>query len=218
MEKIRKRILLVEDHKIVRDAMRFYFDSDGDFIIADEAKNGEEALELLDKNQYDILVTDINMPKMDGMELVRQLRERGDQIGILVLSMFDDSKSIKKMLSMQINGYILKDTGKDDLIEALNCILEGKNYYSAEVSQRVMESISGSTLTPKKRLTLEIELSTREKEVLRLIMDEKSNQEIADTLFISIRTVEGHKRSMLTKTGCKNMVGLTMYAIEHNLV
>lgn len=215
---MKKRILLVEDHKIVRDALRFYFENDEEYEISDEAKNGQEGFDLLNKNTYDIMVTDINMPKMDGVELVKQIREQGIEIPILVLSMFDDIKSIKKMLAMQINGYILKDTGKSDLTDALSTILSGNNYYSPDVSQRVMESMSGLSAAPKKRLTLEVELTTREKEVLRLIMDEKTNQEIADTLFISIRTVEGHKRSMLGKTGCKNLVGLTMYAIEHNLV
>ncbi|HCX24093.1 MAG: DNA-binding response regulator [Flammeovirgaceae bacterium] len=214
----KKRLLLVEDHEIVRDAFRFYFAADEEFEIVAEANNGQEALQILENDSFDIIITDINMPVMDGVAFVQSLRDKGDQSRVLVLSMFDDIKSIKKMLTLQINGYVLKDTGKGELVKALNSILDGVNYFSEEVARRVMESMSGPNIVQKQRLTIETELSPREKEVLRLILEEKSNQEIADTLFISVRTVEGHKNNMLTKTGCKNLVGLTMYAIEHNLV
>lgn len=211
-------ILLVDDHKMVRDAFSFYFDTDSEHVIKDQAVNGQEALELIKNNSYDLLITDINMPIMNGMELVQELRDAKIDIKILVVSMLDDMKHIKKMLNMGIDGYILKDSGKDIVINAIDTIMSDQQYFAKEVTQRVMESMAGTAIAPKKRLTVEIELSEREKEVLKLIMEEKTNQEIADTLFISIRTVEGHKRSMLGKTGCKNLVGLTMYAIEHNLV
>jgi DNA-binding NarL/FixJ family response regulator len=214
----KKRLLLVEDHEIVRDAFRFYFATDEEFEIVADAHNGQEALEILENDSFDVIITDINMPVMDGVQFVQALRDKGDSSRVLVLSMFDDIKSIKKMLTLQINGYVLKDTGKNELVKALKSILEGVNYFSEEVARRVMESMSGPNIVQKPRLTIETELSPREKEVLQLILEEKSNQEIADKLFISVRTVEGHKNNMLTKTGCKNLVGLTMYAIEHKLV
>ena len=215
---MKKTILLVDDHEIVRDAFRFYFTDDTSFEIQNEACNGKEALEILATDEFDIIITDINMPEMDGVELVEEIRNREIKSKILVLTMLDGINSIKKMLSKGIHGYILKDSGKNELLKALNTILDGTNYFSEEVSMRVMESMAGSNITPKKRLTVETELTDREKEVLNLIMEEKSNQEIADQLFISIRTVEGYKNNLLTKTGCKNMVGLTMYAIENNLI
>ena len=211
-------ILLVDDHKMVRDAFSFYFEEQPEYTIADHAVNGQDALDFLHSNTYDLLITDINMPVMNGLELVERVHEEKIAIKILVVSMLDDMKNIKKMLNTGIDGYILKDSGKSELFRALEVIKTGQQYFAPEVTKRVMESMSGSALTPKNRLTVEIELSEREKEVLKLIMDEKTNQEIADELFISIRTVEGHKRSMLGKTGCKNVVGLTMYAIEHNLI
>ena len=213
-----KKILLVDDHKMVRDAMSFYFNGNEDYVIKDQAVNGQDALEYLKKGAYDILITDINMPMMNGLELVEKIHQEKIDIKILVVSMLDDIKHIKKMLNTGIDGYILKDSGSEEVFRALEAIKSDQQYFAPEVTQRVMESMTGSAITPKKRLTVEIELSDREKEVLKLIMDEKTNQEIADELFISIRTVEGHKRSMLGKTGCKNVVGLTMYAIEHNLI
>ncbi|HCX21046.1 MAG: DNA-binding response regulator [Flammeovirgaceae bacterium] len=211
-------ILLVDDHKMVRDAFSFYFDDSTDYRIKKQAVNGDDALKHLKADTFDLLITDINMPVMNGLELVQAIRDEGMEIKILVVSMLDDIKSIKKMLNMGIEGYILKDSGKDVVMTAIQAIEAGNNFFAQEVTQRVMESMGGNGITPKNRLTIEIELSTREKEVLKLVLDEKTNQEIADQLFISVRTVEGHKRSMLTKTGCKNLVGLTMYAIEHNLV
>lgn len=211
-------ILLVDDHKMVRDAFSFYFEGDEQYLIKNHAVNGEDALKMLKSEKYDLLITDINMPVMNGLELVEVIRAEGIDVNILVVSMLDDIKHIKKMLNLGIEGYILKDSGKDIVMAALNAINNGEHYFASEVTRRVMESMGGSPITPKQRLTVEIELSTREKEVLKLVLEEKSNQEIADELFISVRTVEGHKRSMLSKTGCKNLVGLTMYAIEHNLV
>ena len=211
-------ILLVDDHKMVRDAFSFYFKDDDHYFIKAQAVNGEDALKRLKTEPFDLLITDINMPVMNGLDLVQTIRDENIDINILVVSMLDDIKNIKKMLNMGIQGYILKDAGKEVVKTALKTIEQGEHYFAPEVTQRVMESMGGSGITPKQRLTIEIELSSREKEVLKLILDEKTNQEIADILFISVRTVEGHKRSMLTKTGCKNLVGLTMYAIEHNLV
>ncbi len=213
-----KKILLVDDHKVIRDAFRYYFTEDSGYEIHDEAINGKEALNLLESNTYDIIITDINMPVMDGVELVTQIREKDKEQKILALSMSNEIRIIKKMLALNINGYILKEAGKDEVVHALENILSGENYFSPDVSRTVLESMTSANLKPKKRLTVEVDLSNREKEILKLIMEEKSNQDIADELFISVRTVEGHKNNMLIKTGCKNLVGLTKYAVEKNLV
>jgi len=213
-----KNILLVDDHEIVRDAFLYYFSNNDIYQIKDQAGNGLEALKLLEDNTYDVIITDINMPEMDGVELVEKIRGTGSSTKILVITMSDDIRSIKKMLALDINGYILKETGKDELIVALNNILKGENYFSPEVGKRVLESMSSPKIAPKKRLSIDVDLSEREKEVLQLIIEEKSNKEIADKLFISVRTVEGHKNNMLIKTGCKNLVGLTLYAVENKLV
>ncbi|MEM9337767.1 MAG: response regulator transcription factor [Bacteroidota bacterium] len=211
-----KNILVVDDHQIIRDGIRFYFENDEHFIIKDEAENGIQAMEYLKENAYDIVLTDINMPEMDGLELMKNIRESYPEQKVLVLSMYNEAAHINKMIAMGANGYILKKSNKTELVNAINHILKGENHFSDEVYQSIVQNIAGKK--PKQRLTLETELSVREKEVLVLIANEYSNQEIADKLFISIRTVETHKRNLLEKTGCKNVAGLVMYAVERNLV
>lgn len=211
-----RTILVVDDHQIIRDGIRFYFEDDEEFQIADEAENGLEALELLKNNEYDVILTDINMPIMDGLEFMKSVKENYPDQKVLVLSMYNEAGYINKMIAMGANGYVLKKSDKTELVKAIKKVLDGEDHYSDEVYKTIIGNIAGRK--PKERLTLETELSDREKEVLVLITNEYSNQEIADKLFISIRTVETHKRNLLEKTGCKNVAGLVMYAVEHNLV
>ena len=209
-------LLLVDDHQIIRDGIRFYFEEDKEFTIEDEAENGVQALELLKEKSYDIVLTDINMPEMDGVDLMKNIKEQYPDQKVLVLSMFNEAAYINKMIALGANGYILKKSTKNELVDAIKKILSGGDHYSDEVYKTIIGNIAGRK--PKQRLTLETDLSEREKEILVLITNEYSNQEIADRLFISIRTVETHKRNLLEKTGCKNVAGLVMYAVERNLV
>ncbi|MEQ8924854.1 MAG: response regulator transcription factor [Fulvivirga sp.] len=211
-----KTILLIDDHELIRDAIKYYFSDDADYVVKNEATNGEEALELLKNNSYDILICDINMPKMDGMELMENIKRNYPDQKVLVLSMHGDASAINKMISLGAHGYTLKNSTKQEIKTAINQILNGENYFSKDVYEAIINRIAKKN--PKKRISLEIELSSREREVLKLIIAEFSNQEIADQLFISIRTVETHKRNLLDKTGCKNIVGLVMYAVERDLV
>ncbi len=209
-----KSILLIDDHQLIRDAIKFYFDKDPEFQVKGEASNGYEALQLLVENTYDIVISDINMPMMDGLELMEKIRSNYPEQKVIVLSMHGDGSAINKMISLGAQGYILKNAAKSELKEALIKILGGENYFSKEVYDAIINRIARK---PTQRLTVETELSSREKEVLSLIVDEYSNKEIADKLFISIRTVETHKRNLLEKTGCKNIAGLVVYAMERDL-
>lgn len=209
-------LLLVDDHQMIRDAIKFYFSSEDEFEVKSEAVNGDEALQLLEKDRFDVVITDINMPECDGLQLMEQIRDRFPEQKVLILSMLDDAVYINKMIALGANGYILKSASKEELCKAIKTIVEGNNYYSQEIYQTIVESIAGKK--PKQRLSIEISLSRREKEVLQLIVQEYSNKEIADKLFISSRTVEAHKRNLLDKTGAKNIAGLVLYAVERNLL
>lgn len=212
-----KKILLVDDHKVVRDGLKYYFEESEEYEISDEAAHGKEALEKLESGQFDLVITDLSMPEMDGIELMKNIKERLPELPVIALTMLGETQHIKQMISNGVNGYLLKNCGEEEIIKALNMVFSGENYFSNDVTKALVNDIAGKR-APKQRLTLETPLSSREKEVLKLIVEEMTNQEIADKLFISVRTVDAHKRNMLEKTGAKNIAGLVMYAVEHDLV
>lgn len=210
-------ILLVDDHKLIRDALKSYFEEDQDFTIVDEAGNGQEALVLLKEHEVDVVMMDISMPVMDGIECTQHITDDYPDIKVLALSMMNDGQFIKKMLSAGAMGYILKNSGEEEIKKALRAVFEGETYFSAEVNETVMQNMLKGGVKRNHKLVVDLPLTSREEEVLKLILKEYSNQEIADELFISPRTVDAHKRNLLEKTGSKNTAGLVLYAVEKNL-
>lgn len=213
---IKKTIMLVDDHKIIRDGLKLYFEDSEVYEVVAEADNGSNALEILKDQSFDLVITDISMPVMDGITFTQKLKEIYPTQKVMALTMLGENQHIKHMLSAGVNGYILKNSDRDEIMHAIDVIINGENYYSGEVTKIIMDGMAGKKQTVN-RLTLETPLTPREKEVLELIVKEFSNQEISDKLFISIRTVDAHKRNLLEKTGCKNIAGLVVYAMEHNI-
>lgn len=212
----KKTILLVDDHKIIRDGLKLYFEDNAYYEVAAEAPNAMEALNILKENDFDLVITDISMPEMDGIKFTQELKILKPQQKVMALTMISENQHIKHMLSAGVNGYILKNADKSEIFRAIETILNNENYFSGEVTKIIMDNMAGKK-KPTKRLSIETPLTRREKEVLELIVKEYSNQEIADELFISVRTVDAHKRNLLEKTGCKNIAGLVVYALEHNV-
>lgn len=211
------RILLVDDHKLIRDALKTYMDDDDEFNVVGEADNGQEALILLKTLVVDVVMLDISMPVMDGITCAKEIRSLYPDIKVLALSMMNDSQFIKQMLATGALGYILKNSGEEEIKKALRKVHGGETYYSAEVAETVMQNMMKGGIKRSNKLVVDLPLTSREKEVLHLIIKEFTNQEIADELFISPRTVDAHKRNLLEKTGSKNIAGLVLYAIEKNL-
>lgn len=209
-------ILLVDDHAMIREGLKSFLQDEADFNIVGEAGDGTECLQFLETQSTDIVLSDLNMPRMDGLELNKQLKEKHPDIKVIALTMMGESQHIKQMLADGALGYLLKDCGQDELINAIRTVYAGGTYYSPEVTNIILNNIRKVKPTSD-RLVTEIPLTEREKEVLHLIIKEKSNQEIADELFISIRTVDAHKRNLLDKTGSKNVAGLVLYAIDKQL-
>ncbi len=213
MEKI--EILLVDDHNMVREGLKSIFENDESFHVKAEAINGVEALNTLKETKVDIVLTDISMPQMDGVELTKAIKKNDPGQKVIALTMLGESQHIKQMLKAGVSGYLLKNCGSTELKKAITRVMDGETYYSPEVSQIIMNDLSGKKQAS--RMATEIELSERELEVLHLIIKENTNQEIADKLFISPRTVDAHKRNLLDKTGSKNIAGLVLYAVEKRL-
>lgn len=204
-------VLLVDDHKIIRNVLSTYLTDKLNAQIT-EANNGIEGYNYFKENNFDLVIADINMPKMDGVEMVKLIRKDNKNVKIVALSMHDDSVSIKKMLKAGANAYVLKEGDTKDLLKAIEIVNEGGSFYSHSVTETIMTSLMDS-----KKAYKPAELTKRELEVLELLFKEKTNQEIAEQLFISIRTVETHKNNIMDKTGSKNMAGLVKYAIRKKL-
>ncbi|MBL6445056.1 response regulator transcription factor [Fulvivirga sp. 29W222] len=215
---MKAKILIVDDHKVVRDGVALYLENDPDYEVIDQAANGLEALDFLEKKneKVDLVIIDINMDGLDGIETTRRIMKVNKNIRVLALTMHNDYQHIKAMMDAGASGYILKSCDENEMKEAINAILGDEIYYSKEVAQTVMNNLAKKK--PKSTgEALPTPLTPREKEIYRLILEEDSNQEIADKLFISVRTVEVHKRNLLEKTGAKNSTGLVLYAIKNNL-
>ncbi|MEO9966537.1 MAG: response regulator transcription factor [Reichenbachiella sp.] len=210
------RILLVDDHKIMRDGIKAIITESTEYEVVAEASDGVEALEYLDSNKVDIVVVDINMPNLDGVECTKAIKNKDYDTKVLAMSMYVDEQHIVNMLKAGANGYISKDAGRLVLLEALDTIRKGEAYHGAEITKVIMSEFSKSK-EEKIRANPIGFLTSRELDVLKLIVEEKSNYEIADELHISIRTVDAHRRNLLQKTGVKNAVGLTKFAIKHGI-
>lgn len=209
------QILLVDDHEIVLDGIRALLEDEIGFEVAAEAQNGAEAIEQFKKHPIDLIIMDISMPKMNGIEATQKIMELDADIKILALTMMDEEEHIRNMIQAGASGYIFKSSNKEELIEAITTILDGRHYFSEEATQRVMMDLVKKGEPESHDPT---DVTERELEVLELIVREFTNQEIADKLHISIRTVDAHRRNLLQKTGAKNTAGLVTYAIRHNLV
>ncbi|TNE71663.1 response regulator transcription factor [bacterium] len=212
------RILLVDDHKIVRDGIRSLLIDHEHIHIVGEASNGKEAIAHIEKGlEPDVILMDINMPEMDGILCTKTLKELGYDCKVLALTMLKEDQHIRSMVESGASGYLLKDAGEDELVNAIENVAEGKPYFSDEATAALLRQF----VIPKKPQhdpLKGMDLTEREIEVLKLITDEFTNQEIADKLFISVRTVDAHRRNLMEKIGAKNMAGLVRFAIEKGYV
>lgn len=207
--------MIADDHKLVRDGIKMYIE-DLDFIhIVAEASNGDEVLKILQTTSIDLIILDINMPGLDGIIVARRVKELYPETKILALTMLTETQYIRQMLRAGVEGYLLKSCTQEELFSAIRAIANGETYYGADITRTVMEGFSPRQKSKSPSRFMPIELTKREKQVLYLITKEYTNQEIAKELFISIRTVEVHKRNLIEKTGAKNIVGLVLYAVEH---
>jgi DNA-binding NarL/FixJ family response regulator len=210
------KVLLADDHKLVRDGIKGYLEEDPAITVVAEAGNGEEALEMVVEKDIDVAILDINMPKLDGIKTAEQIRERKSGVKIIALTMLNETQHIRQMLRAGATGYLLKSCSRSELLLAIKSVNAGDTYFSQEVTHSVMQAMRGQSNAKRSKFN-QILLTKREKEILHLITLQYSNQEIAGKLFISVRTVEAHKRNLIEKTGSKNVVGLVLYAIENGV-
>jgi DNA-binding NarL/FixJ family response regulator len=211
------KLFIADDHKIIRDGIRALLKDMVDIEIVGEAQDGLEAIKILETLSVDVVLMDISMPGINGIDCTRKIKATWPELKVLVLSMSKEDEHIKKMLEAGALGYILKNTGKEELISAIKMVSEGKFYFSNEITDSMMKDYIFQN-NEKSNHQKVVELTEREKQVLILISKEFTNAEIALELFISIRTVDAHRRNLLEKTGCRNTAGLMKYAMENHFI
>ena len=211
------RIMIVEDHTILRQGLRVLLSSDPDFKIVGEAEDGRESVRLAETLSPDLVLMDLSMPKMTGTEAISEIKKRSTDTKIVVLTVHKGEDYVLSALKAGADGYVLKDANRDELATAIKKVLEGKRYLSPDISGKVIEGY----LEGKKALRTKTSwdtLTQREREILKLIAEGYKNKEVAESLFISVKTVQKHRSNLMEKLDLHNTAALTVFAIEKGLV
>jgi DNA-binding NarL/FixJ family response regulator len=210
------KVIIVDDHQMFIDGVKSILKNEKNIKIAGEALNGHQLFELFKTELPDIVLMDINMPGMDGIEATKIISAKYSKVKVIVLTMHSSKEFVAGLIEAGAMGYILKNTGRKELVEAIQAVAEGKSFYSNSVTDVIMESFKN----PARQITNPelAQLTDREKEVLKLIAKEYSTKQIAEELFISSNTVETHRKNIMSKINAKNMAGLVKYALQIGLI
>lgn len=211
------RVLIAEDHLMVRAGIRALLEKAGDIYVMGEASNGQEAIEMTEALKPDVLIMDIMMPRMNGIQAAENLRDMKLPTRILLLSMYSDEGFVHQALQYGVKGYVLKSSVSDELLWAVRAVASGKTYLSSPVSEIVGESAIHPHSAQPDGDPLS-NLSPREKEILQLIAEEHTSAEIGKMLFISEKTVEKHRTKLMEKLNVRNLAGLVRLAVKYHLV
>lgn len=210
------RICIVDDHKLFREGLKLLLSSQ-DFVRGIyEASNGREFVENLSLMDCDVVLMDIEMPEMGGLEATESALRLRPDLKIIVLSMYGDEQYYYKMVDAGVKGFVLKSSGIENVIAAIRKVAAGENYFSEELLVHILNNMREGNKTETD--VADSEISERELEILYHVCLGLSNQEIADKLFISKRTVDKHRANLLSKTGCRNTAALVMYAIKNKMI
>jgi DNA-binding NarL/FixJ family response regulator len=202
-------VLIVDDHAIVTDGLRALLSGVDRFNVKAEASNGQEALEILRHLKVDVVLLDIDMPALNGIETAKAILRDHPQVKIIMLTMHDEREMIRLLLDMGVHGYLLKNSSRDELIQAIDDVLLDRSFISEQAGRILLQ--------PEQKPSLPVDLTEREIEIVRLIAEGLSNKEIGEKLFISHRTVDTHRTNLMTKLGVHNVAGIVRFAILNGL-
>ena len=206
------QIILVDDHQLLRKGLIKILNANG-FTDIIEAANGEELLEILKNTSPDIILLDLYMPKMNGFESIKHIKKVNPHAKVLVVSMLDDKVSIIQMIKSGVDGYLLKDSDPKEIIEAIQIILEGGNFYSSMVNERLNSVLLDNDYDKDQHI-----LSERELEFLILASSDLTYKQIAEKMFVSVRTIDGYRDSIYQKFNIKTRIGLVIFALKNKLI
>tara|TARA_R110002020_G_scaffold179023_5_gene372128 strand:+ start:422 stop:1072 length:651 start_codon:yes stop_codon:yes gene_type:complete len=213
-------VVLADDHVLVRDGIKALLEDEQDIIVIDEASDGKEALEVIKKNKPHLLIVDIRMPELNGIEVVQKIKQSNSDVKTLVLSMHDSEEYVLKSIEAGADGYLLKGASKDEFLKALHTVASGGKYFAGDISSILIKNLDSKrndTAETKQALTETYNLTKREKQILNLVLEGKSNKDIAEELDISKRTAEVHRFNLMKKLDVKNLMELANKVREFNL-
>jgi two-component system nitrate/nitrite response regulator NarL len=214
------RVVLADDHVFVRDGIKSLLENEANIEVVGEAIDGADALEVVNANKPDLLIVDIRMPNLTGIEVVEKLRSDNNNVKIIMLSMHESEEYVLKSIKAGADGYLLKGSSKDEFLKALHTVANGGKYFSGDISSILIGQLTSSSLSsePKQNFGEEMMITKREKEILSLLLSGKGNKEIAEALDISKRTAEVHRFNLMKKLKVKNLMELSNKATEYSLL
>ncbi len=208
------RIFIVDDHEIFRNGLKLVFSKNKEIEVVGEASSGEEFLQLMDNINFDVVLMDIKMGGINGIETTEMAIKKNSNLKVLVLSTFGEEEFLHQIINVGAKGFLLKNVDKETLFSAIKLVYENQNYFSPEL----LPFFTNKYINPNQATDESVVLTKREIEILELIGEGFSNSEIAEKLFISVRTVDTHKNNLISKTGSKNIVSLLIYAIKNKII
>jgi DNA-binding NarL/FixJ family response regulator len=211
-------ILLADDHTIVRQGLAKLLDGEGNLCVIGEARNGREAVSKVEELRPDVVLMDIAMPVLNGIEATRQIKKASRNTKVIILSMHSQDRFISELFSLGASGYLLKDSTGDDIIRAIRAAVSGDTYLSPSISRRVVEDYISMKRVKSSEENLYAKLSDREREVFQMIAEGRSTREISDTLCVSMSTVKTHRANIMNKLEIENLSQLIQFAIELGIV
>lgn len=217
MNKENIQLGLVDDHNLFREGIKSLLDKISDVTLVLEAVNGKDMFTKLKNNIPDVILLDLEMEEMNGVDATLQLQEEYPEIKVLILTMHKEERMISYLMEIGANGYLLKDTTREELEEAIKTVVKSGFYFNEFVSQALLKGLKNKSGKPLK-IGKDYHLTARELEVLELIAQECTTAEIAEKLFLSVRTIEGHRKNLIGKLGVKNTAGLLIKAIKEKLI
>lgn len=213
----RRKIVIAEDHTILRAGLRALLSGQNGLEVIGEAGDGREAIRKVDTLQPDLLLIDLSMPKLNGIDAIREIKSQHPEIKIIVLTVHKSDEYIIAALRAGANGYMLKDASQNELLLAIDYVINGKTFLSPSISDKVVDAFLNTDKKDKPATGLD-NLTAREREILKLVAEGNTNKKIAEHLCISLKTVEKHRSNLMKKLDLRNTAALTAYAIEKKMV